>query len=372
MTIQHAAGTRQLMRLHRGKRLCNTFEVTRRDGFVLRFCDHDRTLTVNGEAFAPINLISLSAEQRDAALREGNMEARGFVDGVQLTIPDLLGGLYRGATVRHAIVDWTMPWHEHYAVRKRIRQMHWDGSTWTATLEGMGARLQQLVGGRFSGTTSQTCPYKLGDNDSCKADLTFDTIAAAAVQTVNDDKWDVEFTTASWAGTFVDDYYRDGELEWTAGDNVGTISPIASYVHSTRRVELFLPTPFPIQVGDTAIARPGCDGLKTTCGDKFGHIFYTGTATAGGATTLTDSGAAWPVNAFAPNAHTWRVGITAGTGAGQTRNIASNTGTVLTVSAAWTTNPDATSAYRILRPNILNFGGSPYDPGARGVLELPT
>ena len=36
-----------------------------------------------------------------------------------------------------------------------------------------------------------------------------------------------------------------------------------------------------------------------------------------------------------------------GTGAGQIRTIASNTGTVLTTSAAWTTNPDATSVYSI-------------------------
>ena len=71
--------------------------------------------------------------------------------------------------------------------------------------------------------------------------------------------------------------------------------------------------------------------------------FATGTATAGGASTLTNSGKAWATNQWANS----QVRITAGTGAGQIRTIASNTGTVLTVSAAWTTAPDATSVYEL-------------------------
>src|SRR5262249_15166436 len=40
--------------------------------------------------------------------------------------------------------------------------------------------------------------------------------------------------------------------------------------------------------------------------------------------------------------------ITAGTGAGQTRRIASSTATQLVVSAPWDVTPDATSQYRVL------------------------
>jgi hypothetical protein len=71
--------------------------------------------------------------------------------------------------------------------------------------------------------------------------------------------------------------------------------------------------------------------------------FATGTATAGGASTLTNSAKTWPVNQWTNS----QVRIVSGTGAGQIRTIASNTGTVLTTSAAWTTAPDATSVYSI-------------------------
>lgn len=71
--------------------------------------------------------------------------------------------------------------------------------------------------------------------------------------------------------------------------------------------------------------------------------FATGTATAGGASTLTNSAKTWTVNQWTNS----QVRIVSGTGAGQIRTIASNTATVLTTSAAWTTAPDATSVYSL-------------------------
>jgi hypothetical protein len=74
--------------------------------------------------------------------------------------------------------------------------------------------------------------------------------------------------------------------------------------------------------------------------------FSAGIASAGAATTITNgtAGAAtWATNMWA----TYQVRIVSGTGAGQVRTIASNTGNVLTVSASWTVNPDATSYFVI-------------------------
>lgn len=71
--------------------------------------------------------------------------------------------------------------------------------------------------------------------------------------------------------------------------------------------------------------------------------FATGTATAGGASTLTNSAKNWTTNQWT----NYQIRITGGTGVGQIRTIASNTATVITVGTAWTTQPDATSTYSI-------------------------
>jgi hypothetical protein len=71
-------------------------------------------------------------------------------------------------------------------------------------------------------------------------------------------------------------------------------------------------------------------------------IVSTRSATAGSTTTLTDSTQSWTTNAYVNKVVT----IVAGTGAGQSAIITSNTGTALTFSALGTA-PDATSTYRI-------------------------
>jgi len=73
-------------------------------------------------------------------------------------------------------------------------------------------------------------------------------------------------------------------------------------------------------------------------------VFDSGEPTAVTSTTLTDSGKAWLTNAYT-NCQVW---IVYGTGAGQTRFIASNTATQLTTTSAWTTQPDTNSVYAIV------------------------
>lgn len=78
-----------------------------------------------------------------------------------------------------------------------------------------------------------------------------------------------------------------------------------------------------------------------------GAGFVNGTAAAGAASTITlEAAKVFLLNQWA----NMQVRIVSGTGAGQVRTIASNTAgasPVVTVGAAWTTVPDATSVYRI-------------------------
>ncbi len=87
----------------------------------------------------------------------------------------------------------------------------------------------------------------------------------------------------------------------------------------------------------------GTDGRLVTTASAIAGTLVSGTATSATSTTLTVGGKSWTTNQWANS----QVRITGGLGVGQVRTISSNTGTVLTVSAAWTTTPDGSSTYVI-------------------------
>lgn len=271
MTTRPGNAALQLLRLTRGKRLCNLVEITPRLGDVLRFTDHDRALTFEGDLYRPVSFAAMSAQTTQSGLKAGSQDAYGIIDGTYVTVPDLLGDRYRGAMVRHIQTDWSMPWLVFGRHRKWIRTVTWTGSQWAAAMEARTQELQRETGGRFSGVFDERCPYVLAGTH-CGKDISADVKADVVVETIVSQRMRVEFEVASWSGSYADDYYRDGEIEWTTGDNVGHVSPIVGYLHAARDCEFLLPTPFPIQVGDEGTARPGCNGLKSTCKTKFDNL----------------------------------------------------------------------------------------------------
>lgn len=68
-------------------------------------------------------------------------------------------------------------------------------------------------------------------------------------------------STAGMSGFGVGEWYDIAP----DADNYNVVSQIIEYTHSSRRVSLFTPTPFPMLVGDSGIAKAGCDGLFSTC-----------------------------------------------------------------------------------------------------------
>lgn len=83
--------------------------------------------------------------------------------------------------------------------------------------------------------------------------------------------------------------------------------------------------------------------------------FATGTATSGTNIGLMQSGKTWQTNQWT----NYQLRITAGTGAGQIRTIASNTANEVVMSTTFATNPDATSQYVIEgNDNFLYYLGS--------------
>jgi hypothetical protein len=130
------------------------------------------------------------------------------------------------------------------------------------------------------------------------------------------------------------------------------------------------------QPGNFNVTANDTSGNMTVTQATFGHAgdayVMRAMANIASATTIGDSAF---VNQFAPgglivNAEYGKVvWIMKGTGAGQRRNIASNTSTTLTITQAWTTIPDGTSVFSILEsaPSLtIPAAASTYDAATFG------
>lgn len=161
--------------------------------------------------------------------------------------------------------------------------------------------------------------------------ITYNTVGANGVITVTD-PFSVAITAASTYRLLTPRYYVLGAGTLAAGS-----FRVYDFAMNTWTTLSHAVLPATWGTDGKMIATPsyGDDGDDLN--------FATGAATAGGASTLTNSAKAWAVNQWA----NFQVKIISGTGAGQIRTIASNTATVLTVSTPWTTQPDTTSAYHI-------------------------
>jgi len=58
---------------------------------------------------------------------------------------------------------------------------------------------------------------------------------------------------------YADDFFKYGTLEWTSGNNNGALYEIKRNQQTPETIELFLPTKYSIQIGDTFKATVGCN-----------------------------------------------------------------------------------------------------------------
>lgn len=77
-------------------------------------------------------------------------------------------------------------------------------------------------------------------------------------------------------GGFPDFWMNEGVITWETGDNAGRSFEVKGFLADDgitieQNFDLFLPTPFNIQVGDIGRVYPGCDKLFDTCRIKFGN-----------------------------------------------------------------------------------------------------
>jgi uncharacterized phage protein (TIGR02218 family) len=259
--------------------------VQRRDGVVLGFTSHDRTLHVGGVAYKPHTGISPTDIEARAGLAVDNLEIASILRDDAITEADLARGLYDDARIDVFLCNWASP-SDGVAHMKRgfFGPVSLRGGQWTAEIRGLHEALQTQIGRWYL----PECSATFGDA-RCKVNaealkqtsfveevnIDGDPLKFRAGDALASGLWFASSTVvlASSAGGGLSGNVGDfslGLVRWIAGVNAGTSIEVA--VHGEDGlIVLPLPPARAIQVGDVFEILPGCDKTLEMCRDHWNN-----------------------------------------------------------------------------------------------------
>jgi uncharacterized phage protein (TIGR02218 family) len=245
---------------------CRCWKLTRKDGVVLGFTDHDAAVTFGGLEFRASSGLDATALQTGTGLSVDNGEVVGALTDEAITEPDIRAGRFDSAAVEQWLVDWRSPARRVLLFRGTLGEIRRTDRTFEAELRGPAEALNVAVGR----TIQRTCDRFVGDA-KCGVDLSdpryvFAGLAAGSAEGNR--------LVATKTGDFAQGWFDGGVLRWTGGDNLGLIAAVSfDRVEGDRRVFFLTHSPpLPVADGDAFVVTAGCDKRPETCRGKFSNF----------------------------------------------------------------------------------------------------
>lgn len=243
--------------------LCHAWAITRADGAVFGFTDHDGPLGFEGVTFRPDTGLSAMALARATGLSVDNTEALGALSHGGISEADIEAGRFDGAEVRAWRVNWAAPEQRALMFRGHIGELTRIDGAFRAEIRGLSAALNRPLGRVFQ----KPCTAVLGDA-ACRADLTVPGyVTEIAVEQVEEAR---VFRFADLPG-FAVDWFTRGRLEVLGGAAQGLHAAIKEdrAESGARVVELWQSLRAEVVPGDPLRLVAGCDKRFETCRLKF-------------------------------------------------------------------------------------------------------
>jgi len=313
--------------------LATCWRITRTDGVLFRFTDHDRILEVDGDVYEASGAYSRTAISNDAGMGVDNLDVEGVFDSAAVTEEELRAGLFDQAEVRIFLVNWADPSMGPLRLRRG-----WFGEVvlteqgvFRTELRGLTQALSQRIGELYS----PECRADLGDH-RCRVPIQPREIDQETIYAISEHvrvatrsgagsgiyenriyRCVAAGTTAAVAPTYdttvgqqttdgtavfeameawsrsgvvvdvtdrtiftatidepraVDGWFAGGVLTWETGPNTGRSIEVKAWTQATGQIELFLPMGYAIESSDLFRIHAGCDKRLETCMDRFANV----------------------------------------------------------------------------------------------------
>lgn len=246
--------------------VCRVWMITRADGVVLGFTDHDTALVVDGVSCRPTSGMNASAIEQSTGLAVDNAEAVGILSDEAIREDDIRAGLYDGATVRLWQVNWADTLQRQLQFRGLLGEIRRQGGAFEAELRGFADLLNQPRGRSYQ----RGCGATLGDK-ACGVD-TANPAFSGAYQ-IADVISAREFVLKGGAD-FDERWFQRGTFQVTSGSAGGQRGIIRAdhVLDGQRRITLWEPLGRVPQRDDQVRLVAGCDGTTSTCRYKFMNL----------------------------------------------------------------------------------------------------
>ncbi len=246
--------------------VCRCWALTRVDGLLLGFTDHDGDLSFEGIEFKAQSGLSALALQQSTGLSVDNTEALGALSADVISEDDIEAGRYDGAEIRAWLVNWKNVAERQLQFRGTIGDLKRTDGAFEAELRGLTEALNRPLGRVYQ----KPCSAVLGDKN-CKFDLTqvgFTT--ERDVEIVEERR---VFKFAALPG-FAEDWFQFGRLVMLSGAAVDLSGSIKRdrIDGGERVVELWQPLRAEVLSGDRLRLDAGCDKRFETCLFKFDNL----------------------------------------------------------------------------------------------------
>ncbi|RCW85773.1 DUF2163 domain-containing protein [Paracoccus lutimaris] len=244
--------------------IARAWAVTRHDGMVLGFTDHDRSLQFEGIEFRPDSGLSARAVVQGSGLSVDNTEAAGALSDSAITEIDLMAGRWDAADVRLWDVDWSNPENRRLIFRGHLGEVTRSGAAFRAELRGLSEPLNRTQGRVYH----PRCSASLGDGQ-CKFDLTRPGYSAEGVIVAHEDGQ--RFTLSGIEGHDAA-WFERGQLvviSGVANGLSGIVKRDLASAGTRREVELWSGLGVYPAIGDRVRLVAGCDKRGETCRMKF-------------------------------------------------------------------------------------------------------
>ena len=249
--------------------LCWCWRVTRRDGVILGFTDHDGALEFDGTEFRADSGFTAKMLQQNSGLSVDNTEAMGVLSDDRLSKADILAGRFDGADVEAWRVNWQAPEQRIMVFRGAIGEITQSGGQFTAELRGLTDLLNQPQG-RFY---QEHCSAVLGDSQ-CRFVKESEGYSALVPVSDVDENGVLMFSGLSG---YADGWFEHGLLTVQTGAAAGLTGYIKSdKTGEMRTITLWQSLHAPVADGDMIRLDAGCDKRAETCRAKFGNFLNFG------------------------------------------------------------------------------------------------